>query len=193
MNSDELNARRDLLKRRSAEVRDTVNHLQRDFGVSGPNQKWAADFTSICTAEGWLYAAAVMNLDSRRIVGWSTSDTVQTKMVSEALLMALRQRGKPSSLMLYLDQGIQDTNDDFWQRLNAQGVTCSMSHRGKCWDNAAMESFFSSMKTERLNRKVYRTREDARSEVVDYIARFYKPVRKHSKLDFLNLVNFEQG
>ena len=87
----------------------------------------------------------------------------------------------------------QYTSDDFQQLLKAQGITCSMSRRGECWDNAAMESFFSSMKTERLSRKVYRTREEARSDVFDYIERFYNPVRKHSKLDFLSPVDFEQS
>ncbi len=124
-----------------------------------------------------------MDLYSRRIVGWSMSDTMQAKMVSDALLMALWRRGKPSSLMHHSDQGSQYTSDDFQQLLKAQGITCSMSRRGECWDNAAMESFFSSMKTERLSRKVYRTREEARSDVFDYIERFYNPVRKHSKLD----------
>jgi putative transposase len=134
-----------------------------------------------------------MDLYSRRIVGWSMSDTMQAKMVSDALSMALWRRGKPSALMHHSDQGSQYTSDDFQQLLKAQGITCSMSRRGECWDNAAMESFFSSMKTERLSRKVYRTREEARSDVFDYIERFYNPVRKHSKLDFLSPVDFEQG
>lgn len=175
------------------ENRFAPNHLQRDFEASGPNQKWVADFTYIWTAEGWLYAAAVMDLYSPRIVGWSMSDTMQAKMVSDALLMALWRRGKPSSLMHHSDQGSQYTSDDFQQLLKAQGITCSMSRRGECWDNAAMDSFFSSMKTERLSRKVHRTREEARSDVFDYIERFYNPVRKHSKLDFLSPVDFEQG
>ena len=169
------------------------NHLQRDFQADGPNQKWTADFTYIWTAEGWLYAAAVMDLYSRRIVGWSMSDTMQAKMVSDALLMALWRRGKPSALMHHSDQGSQYTSDEFQQLLKAQGITCSMSRRGECWDNAAMESFFSSLKTERTSRKVYRTREEARSDVFDYIERFYNPVRKHSKLDFLSPVQFEEG
>lgn len=133
-----------------------------------------------------------MDLYSSRIVGWSMKGTMQAMMVSDAFLMALWRRGKPSSLMHHLDQA-QYTSDDFQQLLKAQGITCSMSRRGECWDNAAIESFFSSMKTERLSRKVYRTREDARSDVFDYIERFYNPVRKHSKLDFLSLIDFEQG
>ncbi|ENY74688.1 integrase catalytic subunit, partial [Pseudomonas putida TRO1] len=119
------------------------NHLQRDFQADGPNQKWAADFTYIWTAEGWLYAAAVMDLYSRRVVGWSMSDTMQAKMVSDALLMALWRRGKPSALMHHSDQGSQYTSDEFQQLLKAQGITCSRSRRGECWDNEAMESFFS--------------------------------------------------
>ena len=133
-----------------------------------------------------------MDLYSRRIVGWSMSDTMQAKMVSDALLMALWRRGKPSALMHHSDQGSQYTSDEFQQLLKAQGITCSMSRRGECWDNAAMESFFSSLKTERTSRKVYRTREEARSDVFDYIERFYNPVRKHSKLDFLSPVQFEE-
>ena len=185
--------RRGLPKDRGERSAVADNVLDRQFQADGPNQKWVADFTYIWTAEGWLYAAAVMDLYSRRIVGWSMSDTMQAKMVSDALLMALWRRGKPSSLMHHSDQGSQYTSDDFQQLLKAQGITCSMSRRGECWDNAAMESFFSSMKTERLSRKVYRTREEARSDVFDYIERFYNPVRKHSKLDFLSPVDFEQG
>ena len=134
-----------------------------------------------------------MDLYSRRIVGWSMSDTMQAKMVSDALLMPLWRRGKPSALMHHSDQGSQYTSDEFQQLLKTQGITYSMSRRGECWDNAAMESFFSSLKTERTSRKVYRTREEARSDVFDYIERFYNPVRKHSKLDFLSPVQFEEG
>jgi putative transposase len=168
------------------------NHLQREFEAQKPNQKWVADFTYIWTAEGWLYAAAVMDLYSRRIVGWSMSDTMQARMVSDALLMALWRRGKPTALMHHSDQGSQYTSDDFQQLLKSQNITCSMSRRGECWDNAAMESFFSTLKTERCMRTVYRTREEARADVFDYIERFYNPVRKHSKLNYLSPVQFEQ-
>jgi len=121
------------------------------------------------------------------------SETMQAKIVSDALLMAIWRRGKPSSLMHHFDHGSQYTSDDFQQLLKAQGITCSMSRRGECWNNAAMESFFSSMKTEQLSRKVYRTMEEAWSDVFDYIERFYNQVRKHSKLDFLSPVDFEQS
>lgn len=168
------------------------NHLQREFEAQEPNQKWVADFTYIWTAEGWLYAAAVMDLYSRRIVGWSMSDTMQARMVSDALLMALWRRGKPAALMHHSDQGSQYTSDEFQQLLKSQNITCSMSRRGECWDNAAMESFFSTLKTERCARTVYGTREQARADVFDYIERFYNPFRKHSKLNYLSPHRFEE-
>ena len=113
--------------------------------------------------------------------------------VSDALLMALWRRGKPSALMHHSDQGSQYTSDEFQQLLKAQGITCSMSRRGECWDNAAMESFFSSLKTERTSRKVYRTREEARSDVFDYIERFYNPTRRHSTLGYVSPIQFEEA
>jgi len=169
------------------------NRLQREFEVDEPNKKWVADFTYVWTAEGWLYVAAVMDLYSRRIVGWSMSDTMHAKMVTDALLMALWRRGKPSELLHHSDQGSQYTSDDFQSLLKTQGITCSMSRRGDCWDNAAMESFFSSLKTERLSRKVYRTRDDLRADVFDYVERFYNQQRRHSTLNFVSPVQFEQG
>ena len=168
------------------------NVLDRQFTADRPNQKWVADFTYIWTAEGWLYAAAVMDLYSRRIVGWSMSDTMQARMVSDALLMALWRRGRPSALMHHSDQGSQYTSDEFQKLLKSQNITCSMSRRGECWDNAAMESFFSTLKTERCARTVYRTREQARADVFDYIERFYNLFRKHSKLNYLSPVQFEE-
>lgn len=169
------------------------NHLQRAFEADGPNKKWVADFTYVWTAEGWLYVAAVMDLYSRRIVGWSMSETMQAKMVTDAMLMALWRRGEPKALMVHSDQGSQYTSEEFQQLLTAQGITCSMSRRGDCWDNAAMESFFSSLKTERLSRKVYRTRDEVRADVFDYVERFYNHQRRHSTLDFVSPVQFEQG
>jgi putative transposase len=169
------------------------NRLQREFETDEPNKKWVADFTYVWTAEGWLYVAAVMDLYSRRIVGWSMSDTMHAKMVTDALLMALWRRGQPTELLHHSDQGSQYTSEDFQALIKAQGITCSMSRRGDCWDNAAMESFFSSLKTERLKRKVYRTRDELRADVFDYIERFYNQQRRHSTLDFVSPVQFEQG
>jgi len=165
----------------------------REFEADGPNKKWVADFTYVWTAEGWPYFAAVMDLYSRHIVGWSMSDTMHAKMVTDAMLMALWRRGEPKALMVHSDQGSQYTSDEFQQLFMAQGITCSMSRRGDCWDNAAMESLFSSLKTERLSRKVYSTRDEARADVFDYVERFYNQQRRHSTLDFVSPVQFEQG
>ncbi len=169
------------------------NRLQREFAADAPNRKWVADFTYVWTAEGWLYVAAVMDLYSRRIVGWSMNETMHARMVTDALLMALWRRGRSSQLLLHSDQGSQYTSDEFQSLMKSEGITCSMSRRGDCWDNAAMESFFSSLKTERLSRKVYRTRDEVRADVFDYVERFYNQQRRHSTLDYVSPVQFEHG
>lgn len=169
------------------------NHLQRDFQASGPNQKWVADFTYIWTAEGWLYVAAVLDLYSRRIVGWSMQESMTSQLVVDALMMAVWRRGRPVALLHHSDQGSQYTSEHFQKLLDEQGITCSMSRAGEVWDNSAMESFFSSLKTERTARKVYRTRGQARSDVFDYIECFYNPMRRHSTLGYLSPVQFEQA
>ena len=149
------------------------NVLDRQFTAEAPNQKWIADFTYIWTAEGWLYVAAVIDLFSRRVVGWSMSDTMTAQLVTDALMMAIWRRGKPDALLHHSDQGSQYTSEQFQRLMADNGVTCSMSRSGNVWDNAAMESFFSSLKTERIARKTYRTRNQAKAEVFDYIERFY--------------------
>ena len=126
-----------------------------------PNRKWVADFTYIWTAEGWLYVAAVVDLFSRRVVGWSMSAQMTAQLVTDALMMAIWRRGKPDALLHHSDRGSQYTSEQFQRLMADHGVTCSMSRRGNCWDNAAMESFFSSLKTERTARKTYRTRDEA--------------------------------
>ncbi len=149
------------------------NVLDRQFTAERPNQKWIADFTYIWTAEGWLYVAAVIDLFSRRVVGWSMKAEMTAQLVTDALIMAIWRRGKPDALLHHSDQGSQYTSEQFQRLMADNGVTCSMSRSGNVWDNAAMESFFSSLKTERIGRKVYRTRDDARADVFDYIERFY--------------------
>ena len=149
------------------------NRLDRQFDALAPNQKWAADFTYIWTAEGWLYVAVVLDLFSRRVVGWSMSSRVASQFVADALMMALLRRGRPKELLHHSDQGSQYTSDQFQRLLAEHGVACSMSRSGNCWDNAAMESFFSSLKTERITRKTYRSRDEARADVFDYVERFY--------------------
>ena len=169
-----------------------ANMLERQFEADAPNRKWVADFTYLWTAEGWLFVAAVLDLYSRRIVGWSMSGSMTAQLVSDALLMALWRRGKPDELLHHSDQGSQYTSEDFQRLLRDHGIVCSMSRRGDCWDNAAMESFFSSLKTERTSRKHYATRDEARADVFDYVERFYNPRRRHSTLGYLSPVQFEQ-
>jgi putative transposase len=141
--------------RRAVHERDLVECFGSHLQASSANCKWVADFTYIWTAEGWLYVAAVVDLFSRRVVGWSMSATMTAQMVTDALIMAIWRRGKPNALLHHSDRGSQYTSEQF-QRAD-HGVTCSMSRAGNCWDNAAMESFFSSLKTERTARKTYRT------------------------------------
>jgi putative transposase len=168
------------------------NILDRAFVASAPNQKWIADFTYIWTAQGWLYVAAVVDLYSRRVVGWSMSSSMTAQLVTDALIMAIWRRGKPDSLLHHSDQGSQYTSEQFQRLMADHGITCSMSRSGNVWDNAAMESFFSSLKTERTARKVYRTRDDAKADVFDYIERFYNPRRRHSTLGYLSPIEYEE-
>jgi putative transposase len=169
------------------------NVLDRQFQADAANQKWVADFTYIWTAEGWLYVAVVLDLYSRRAVGWSMQASMTSQLVADALMMAVWRRGKPVALLHHSDQGSQYTSEHFQELLKEQGITCSMSRAGEVWDNSAMESFFSSLKTERTARKVYRTREQARADVFDYIERFYNPTRRHSTLGYVSPIEFEKA
>ena len=168
------------------------NVLDRQFEAMAPNQKWIADFTHIWTAEGWLYVAAVIDLFSRPVVGWSMSATMAAQLVTEALMMAIWRRAKPGALLHHSDQGSQYSSEQFQKLLGDHGVTCSMGRSGNVWDNAAMESFFSSLKTERTARKLYRTRDQARADVFDYIERFYNLRRRHSIIRYLSPMEFER-
>jgi putative transposase len=168
------------------------NILDRRFEAERPNQKWIADFTYIWTAEGWLYVSAVIDLFSRRVVGWSMSAGMTAQLVTDALLMAVWRRGKPKELLHHSDQGSQYTSEQFQRLMADSGIICSMSRSGNVWDNAAMESFFSSLKTERTARKTYRTRNEAKADVFDYIERFYNAIRRHSTIGYLSPVEFER-
>ena len=167
------------------------NVLDRQFIAERPNQKWVVDFTYIWTAEGWLYVAAVIDLFSRRVVGWSMNANMTAQLVTDALIMAIWRRGKPDALLHHSDQGSQYTSEQIQRLMGHHGITCSICRSGNVWDNAAMESFFSSLKTERTTRKVYRTRNDARADVFDYIERFYNPRRRHSTPGYLSPNDFE--
>ncbi len=173
-------------------VSPASNVLDRQFTAERPNQKWIADFTYIWTAEGWLYVAAVIDLFSRRVVGWSMKAEMNAQLVADALVMAIWRRGKPDALLHHSDQGSQYTSQQFQTLMRDNGVTCSMSRSGNVWDNAAMESFFSSLKTERIRRQVYRSRDAARADVFDYIERFYNTTRRHSTIGYLSPMEFEQ-
>jgi len=169
------------------------NVLERAFAADGPNRKWVADFTYVWSAEGWLYVAAVLDLYSRKVIGWSMNAQMTAQLVIDALMMAIWRRGKPIELLHHSDQGSQYTSEDFQRLLADQGITCSMSRKGDCWDNAAMESFFSTMKTERTARRTYVTRDEIRADVFDYIERFYNPRRRHSTLGQVSPDQFEKA
>lgn len=185
--------RRGLPKDEGARSEIADNVLDRQFTADAPNQKWVADFTYIWSAEGWLYVAVVLDLFSRRVVGWSMQASMTSQLVADALMMAVWRRGRPVAVLHHSDQGSQYTSRHFQDLLREQGIQCSMSRAGEVWDNSAMESFFSSMKIERVARKVYRTREEIRADVFDYIERFYNPVRRHSTLGYVSPIEFEKA
>ena len=175
-----------------SEVTIGSNLLDRQFVADAPNKKWVADFTYIWTAEGWLYVAAVLDLYSRRVVGWSMQSSMTSQLVIDALMMAIWRRGKPESLLHHSDQGSQYTSDQFQRLLVEQGITCSMSRAGEVWDNSAMESFFSTLKIELVNRRgIYKTRKEAKADVFDYIECFYNPKRRHSTIGYVSPAVFE--
>jgi putative transposase len=169
------------------------NLLDRQFEATAPNQRWVADFTYIWTDEGWLYFAVVLDLFSRRVVGWSASAQMTAQLVTDALVMALWRRGRPKELLHHSDQGSQYTSELFQRLLQEQGILCSMSRSGEVWDNSAMESFFSTLKVERIYRRVYPTRDSAKADVFDYVERFYNPYRRHSTIGYLSPADYEQA
>jgi putative transposase len=169
------------------------NVLDRQFSATAPNQKWVADLTYLWTTEGWLFVAVVLDLFSRRVVGWAMHATMTAQLVTDALTMALWRRGSIDALLHHSDRGSQYSSESFQRLLTALGVTCSMSRAGNVWDNSVVESFFSTLKTERTSRRHYLTRDAARADVFDYIERFYNPIRRHSTLGNLSPVNFERA
>ena len=168
------------------------NTLDREFTAAAPNQNWVADFTYVWTAEGWLYVAAVLDLFSRRIVGWSMKSRMTADLVTDALVMAIWRRRPNMELLHHSDQGSQYTCEQFQKLLSDHGIECSMSRQGECHDNAVMESFFSRMKDERVSRRRYRTRDDGRADIFDYIERFYNPRRRHSRLGGISPMEYEK-
>jgi putative transposase len=168
------------------------NRLQREFTVARPDQVWVTDITYTRTHEGWLYLTVVIDLYSRAVVGWSMKATMATELVLDALMMAVWRRRPKAPVMIHSDQGSQFGSDDFNRWCEDNRLVPSMSRRGNCWDNAVAESFFSSLKKERVKRRIYASRQEAKSDVFDYIEGFYNRVRRHSHLDQLSPLAFEQ-
>jgi len=167
------------------------NLLKQDFHARGPNERWASDITYISTHQGWLYLAIVMDLYSRRIIGWSMSQWINRHLVLDALRMAIEARQPHSVLIHHSDRGAQYTSDDFRDELNRHGIRCSMSARGNCYDNAVVESFFGLLKRERVHRVRYRTRDEAKADLFEYIECFYNRKRPHGYLGNISPEAFE--
>lgn len=166
------------------------NILQRQFTVTRPNKAWVTDITYIRTWQGWLYLAVVMDLFSRKIVGWATGPTIRRELALDAVLMAVRRR-RPRGTLVHSDQGTQ-FGCDAWRRFcHSNHLEPSMSRKGNCWDNAVAESFFSSLKKERIKKQIYRDRALAVTDVADYIVTFYNRTRRHSHLGGLSPEQFE--
>lgn len=166
-----------------------ANLLDRQFEVAEPNHVWVSDITYIWTADGWLYLATVLDLFSRRVVGYEMSPKIDRALVLGALGNALEARGTVDGLLSHSDRGSQYASDDYQNLLKAEGIHCSMSRRGNCWDNAVAESFFATLKRESVDH--YETRAEARAAISDYIDNFYNTVRMHSSLGYLSPVEYE--
>jgi putative transposase len=160
--------------------------------VAEPNEVWVTDITYIRTHEGWLYLAVVVDLYSRRVVGWSLQSRIRKELALDALLMAVWRRKPTSMVTVHSDQGSQYTSHDWQEFLALHGLQASMSRRGNCHDNAVAESFFQLLKRERIKRYIYSTRDDARSDIVDYIEMFYNSKRRHGFNDQLSPVQYER-
>lgn len=168
------------------------NILERNFKTSKPNQRWVADITYVATNQGWLYLAVVIDLYSRKVVGWSMSRWMSRRIVVDALRMAIEARELTKDLVHHSDRGSQYTSDFFRDELAKHNIECSMSRTGNCWDNAVAESFFGLLKRERVNRRRYRTRDEARADIFDYIEVFYNRKRRHGYLGQISPVDFER-
>jgi len=167
------------------------NLLDRHFVCDGPNRVWVSDITYIWTLEGWLYLAVVIDLFNRAVVGWSMSERIDRVLVLDALSMATGRRQPGCGLIHHSDRGSQYASYDYQDALKSRGMLCSMSRKGNCWDNAVAESFFGSLKTERVYHRRYRTRDEARRDIFEYVEVFYNRVRLHSTLGYLSPAQFE--
>jgi transposase InsO family protein len=167
------------------------NLLDRHFEQDLPDQAWAADITYVPTHEGWLYLASVIDLCSRRIVGWAMADHLRAELCTEALQMALTRRKPREGLIHHSDRGVQYACRAYRELLDQHGIQCSMSGRGDCYDNAVMESFFKTLKTELVYQQEYRTKEQAKASIFEYVEVFYNRQRRHSSLDYQTPAEYE--
>jgi transposase InsO family protein len=168
------------------------NLLEREFHVETPNARWTADFTYIWTSEGWLYLAVILDLFARRIVGWAMGTNMDRSLVLAALDMAITGRCPPRGLLCHSDRGSQYACGDYQDALKKAGVTCSMSRKGNCWDNAPTESFFATLKRELVYRTRFTTRDEARGAIFRWIEVWYNRKRRHSTLGYLSPEAFER-
>jgi transposase InsO family protein len=169
------------------------NLLDRQFDPEEPNERWVADITYIPTREGWLYLAAVEDLYSRRVVGWSMADHMESRLVVDALETAIKWRLPDEGLLAHSDRGSQYASEHYQKLLGDHGIKCSMSGVGQCWDNAPMESFFATLKKELVHHEDYQTRAEARASIFEYIEAFYNTKRRHSSLGYLSPADYEQA
>lgn len=167
------------------------NLLNRNFNASSPDMVYVSDITYIWTSEGWIYLAVVLDLFSRRVVGWAFNRQITKELVKDALRMALWRRNPAPGLVFHSDRGSQYCSNSFQKMLKIYGIKGSMSRKGDCWDNAVAESFFGSLKTERIFFNKYKTREQAKRDIIDYIEMFYNSYRLHSYLGFVCPRDFE--
>jgi putative transposase len=168
------------------------NLLGRQFDPEAPNEAWVADITYVPTRQGWLYLAAVEDLYSRRVVGWSLAERLESRLVVDALELAVQRRLPGEGLLAHSDRGSQYASDHYQSLLARHGITCSMSRRADCWDNAPVESFFASLKKELVHGADFATRAQARAAVVEYIEVFYNTRRRHSSLGYVSPAEYEQ-
>ena len=168
------------------------NLLEQKFECKKPNARWLADITYVWTSEGWLYLAAIIDLFSRRVVGWSMDKNIDRSLVIAALTAALRQRKPRGELICHSDRGSQYASGDYQKQLSDAGIVCSMSRKGNCWDNAPMESFFASLKRELVHRRRFKSREEARQAIFWWIEAWYNRIRRHSSLGYISPEQFER-
>ena len=185
--------RRFVLTTRSEKGQEVAeNLLGRNFEVPAANRVWVSDITYVGTSQGWMYLCTVLDLYSRRVVGWSLSDSVDTELVLAAVAMAVIRRRPPRGLMFHSDRGVQYTSGQFKKIADRHGFIQSMSRRGDCWDNACAETFFKTLRAELIRGKIYRSKEEAREEIFKYVEVFYNRKRLHSYLGYLTPTEYEE-